>query len=179
VAAPTGAPTGLKVEVEPGTAELTWRSGGASWFQVFRRDRTAGEKEFVQDGLNVEGTKAKIGNLTGGHEYEFAVAAVNDGGTGPRSEPLRIRIPSAAPTKISARSDEPGTATVVWTEIRRGLTYRVQLRDATTGESWRTDPYPVTGTRYQTALLAGGHRYEFRLQLPDGTMSATATTTVR
>ncbi|WP_109602268.1 fibronectin type III domain-containing protein [Actinoplanes xinjiangensis] len=181
VAAPVKAPTRLEVEVEveSGTAELTWRSAGAEWYRIFRRDVTAGQKEFVQEEIAVKGTRAVVHNLADGHEYEFAVTAVNDGGVGPRSEVVRVRLPSVAPTEVTARSDEPGTATVVWTEIRRGLTYRVQLRDATTGESWRTDPYPVTGNRYRTTMLPGGRRYEFRLQLPDGTMSATATTTIR
>ncbi|WP_433794552.1 fibronectin type III domain-containing protein [Actinoplanes sp. CA-252034] len=181
VAAPTAAPARLEVEVEAeqGVVELTWKSTGAEWHKVSRRDLTAGETELVEDGIAVKGTRTVVRGLADGHEYEFVVAAVNDGGSGPRSTPVKVRLPSVAPTEVSARSDEPGTVTVAWTEIRRGLTYRVQLRDTTAGEQWRTDPYPVTGDRYRTSLLAGGHRYEFRLQLPDGTMSVTASTTVR
>lgn len=173
------APTRLKVEARWGSAELAWQSAGVEWYRIFRRDITAGEKTLVQESVAVEGTTAVVHNLTGDHEYEFAVAAISDGGVGPLSEAVRVRLPSAAPTEVIASSDGPGAATVTWTEVRRGLTYRVQLRDASGEEPWRTDPYPVTGTRYRTTMLAGGHRYEFRLQLPDGTTSATATTIIR
>ncbi|WP_143134174.1 fibronectin type III domain-containing protein [Actinoplanes philippinensis] len=179
VAAPAAAPERLRAEAELGSVELTWKPTGAEWYKISRRDLTAGETELAEDEIAVKGGSAVVHHLADGHEYEFAVAAVNDGGSGPRSATVRVRLPSAVPSKVSARSDRAGEVTVVWTEIRRGLTYRVQLRDTTAGEQWRTDPFPVTGARYQTALLTAGHRYEFRLQLPDGTLSATAATTVR
>ena len=181
VAAPTTAPGRLTVEAgpEPGSAELTWKSTGARWYRLFRRDITTGEKQLVRDEIPVEGGTAVVRNLVGGREYEFTVAAISDGGDGPRAKPVRLRMPSTAPTAVTARSDEPGTVTVTWTEARPGSTYLVQFRDATAGEQWQTDPYPVPGTRFRKTLLAGGHRYEFRIQSSDGTMSATAATTVR
>ncbi|MEV0901516.1 fibronectin type III domain-containing protein [Actinoplanes sp. NPDC049802] len=179
VASPDEAPTRLAVKVRPGVAELRWRSTGSRWYRVFRRDLTIGQKAFTQEEIPVEGTTAVVHNLADGHEYEFAVAAFSDGGMGPRSSAVRARTPSAMPTAVTARSDGPGTVVVEWAETRPGLVYRVRLRDASAGESWRTDPYPVTGSRYETAMLTSGHRYEFRLQLPDGTLSRTAAVTVR
>jgi hypothetical protein len=71
----------------------------------------------------------------------------------------------------------PGTARLTWRETRPGLTYRIQLRDATTGEPWRTDPYPVQGHQFTAHLLVAGHRYEFRVLTPDGDASAAAALT--
>jgi hypothetical protein len=162
-------PTRLRADPDFGKVELTWRSTGSRWYWVFRRDLTAGEKEFVREEIAVEGTKADVHNLVDGHRYEFTVAAFSDGGIGPQAEPVRATMPSPLPTGLAARSDSPGVATVTWKETRPGTLYRMQLRDATAAEQWRTDPFPANGSRYETTMLPSGSRYEFRLQLADGT----------
>jgi hypothetical protein len=50
----------------------------------------------------------------------------------------------------------------------------VQLRDATAGEGWRTDPVPVHGTGHTAVLLTRGHRYEFRVAATDGSQDGAA-----
>ncbi|GGQ84874.1 hypothetical protein GCM10010166_63900 [Couchioplanes caeruleus subsp. azureus] len=179
VAAPDEVPARLKAQAGPGLAELTWQSTGSAWYWLFRRDVTAGEQDFVREQVPVEGTRATVHNLIDGHVYEFQVAGFTAGGVGPRSKAVRVRIPAAMPTSIVARSDAPGEATVTWQENRGGLMYRIQLRDASAAEDWRTDPFPVYGNRFQTALLTSGHRYEFRLVLPDQSVSPIAATTVK
>ncbi|MDR6322268.1 fibronectin type III domain-containing protein [Actinoplanes couchii] len=180
VAAPTDSPARLRVEARPpGVVALSWQSTGAKWYRIYRRDLTAGQTEFVKEEIPVEGTSSLVHNLANGHQYDFAVAAIGDGGEGPRSKPVRKRMPSSLPSGVTARSDEPGAVTVTWREPWTGINYRVQLRDATAGEDWRTDPFPASNGRFQTALLTSGHRYEFRLQSPDGDNSATAAVTVK
>ncbi|WP_229074180.1 fibronectin type III domain-containing protein [Actinoplanes sp. DH11] len=179
VAAPDEAPTRLVADPGPGRVELSWRSTGSRWYWVFRRDVTAGARDFTREEIPVEGTRATVHNLVDGHQYEFAVAAFGDGGVGPQSKVVRTRLPSALPTGLAARSDGPGAVTVTWNEARSGLSYRIQLRDATAGEGWITDPFPVTGNRFEKTLLTGGHRYEFRLQLADGSTTPAASVTVK
>ncbi|WP_433833870.1 fibronectin type III domain-containing protein [Actinoplanes sp. CA-015351] len=174
LAAPDEAPTRLKADPDAGQVELTWRTTGSDWYWVFRRDLTAGEREFTREEIAVEGTKATVHGLVDGHQYEFTVAAFSDGGVGPQSKAVKATIPSALPTGLSARSDGPGAVIVTWKETRPGTLYRIQVRDATAGEQWQTDPYPVNGDRFDKTMLTGGHRYEFRIQLADGTTSDAA-----
>ena len=175
LAPPREAPTGLRAEPRSGAVELSWRSK-STWHYLFRRDLTAGEAEFVRDAVTVQGTRARVQFLTDGHEYEFRVAAVNPGGMGPQSAPRRVRLASALPTDLAVTATGPGTARLTWRESRTDMYYKVQLRDVTTGEDWRTDPYPVDGNRYEAILLVAGHRYEFRLQLLDATTAPVAVT---
>ena len=178
VAPPSAAPTDLRAEPGPAEVELRWRSTGR-WHWVFRRDLTRKQKDFVRDDIPVEGARATVGNLIDGHEYEFRVAAFNPGGVGPQSAAVRVKVPSGVPTDMTVTATGPGTARLTWRETRPGLVYRVQLRDATAAEPWRTDPYPVTGSRFDAMMLTGGHRYEFRLLVPDGSASAVASLTAR
>ncbi|MFI7602331.1 fibronectin type III domain-containing protein [Actinoplanes sp. NPDC049681] len=174
VAAGDEVPAGLKAEAGPGFGKLTWQSTGSAWYWLFRRDVTAGERQFVREEVPVEGTEATVHNLIDGHTYEFQVAAFRDGDTGPRSKAVTVRLAAPMPTLIVALSETAGAATVTWQENRSGLMYRIQLRDATAGEDWRTDPFPVYGNRFETARLTSGHRYEFRIVLPDESVSPVA-----
>ena len=172
---PDAAPTDLRARAEGATVELSWRSD-SSWHRVFRRDVTAGQRDFVPDEVPAQGEKATLQMLTAGHEYEFKVAAFNPGGDGPQSRPVRVRIDSALPTNLAVTATGPGTARLTWRETATTGLYRVQLRDTTAGEQWRTDPYPVDGNRYDAILLVAGHRYEFRLQLDDLTTDPVSVT---
>jgi predicted RNA-binding protein with TRAM domain len=171
--APTFAPTRLRAEPGRGSVELSWRSDGA-WHWIFRRDLTAGEREFVRDEVPAEGTRATVRNLADGHEYEFQVAAFNPGGVGPPSAAVRVRMDSGLPTGLAVAATGPGAARVTWRETRTELLYRVQLRDVTAGEQWRTDPYPVDGDHYDAMLLVAGHRYEFRVLVQDAATAPVA-----
>jgi hypothetical protein len=178
MAPPSAAPTAVRAEPRPGAVRLTWKSRG-TWHWVFHRDLTAGQKEFVRVDVPAEGTRATVQNLTDGHEYEFRVAAFNAGGVGPQSAPVEVRLASALPTDLAVAATGPGTARLTWRETRPGLLYRVQIRDVTAGEAWRTDPYPVDGDRFDAVLLVAGHRYEFRLLVPDGAATAAVALTAR
>ncbi|WP_133878729.1 fibronectin type III domain-containing protein [Paractinoplanes brasiliensis] len=166
LAPPGAAPTRLRAEPRGTAVELTWRSG-ATWHWIFRRDLTAGEREFTREEVGAQGHEATLRNLVEGHEYEMTVAAFNPGGTGPQSGPVRVKVGSALPTGLAVTATGPGTARLTWRETRTELLYRIELRDATTGEPWRADPYPVDGNTYEAVLLTAGHRYEFRVRVND------------
>ncbi|MEV8509020.1 fibronectin type III domain-containing protein [Actinoplanes sp. NPDC051475] len=179
VAAPDEVPARLKAEAGPGFVKLTWQSTGSAWYWLFRRDVAAGEREFVREEVPVQGTRATVHNLIDGHVYELQVAEFSGGDVGPRSKAVKVRLPALMPTRIAAHSDTVGAATVTWQENRGGLMYRIQLRDANAAEDWHTDPFPVYGNRFETSKLTSGHRYEFRLVLPDESVSPIAATTVK
>ncbi|WP_327029927.1 DUF5005 domain-containing protein [Micromonospora sp. NBC_01740] len=168
--APKVVPTDLRV-TKVGTAEveLTWRSASpGGWHRVYRRDLTAGEREFTEEEVPVQGTEATIRQLRNGHEYEFVVAAANQAGAGRQSRPVRAvpRLPT--PAGLAATAAGNGEARLSWRPAGPGLAYRVQVRDVTAGGEWRTDPVPVGGTDFTAVLLVRGHRYEFRVAATDG-----------
>lgn len=168
--APGTAPTRLRAEPGRASVELTWRStrpGG--WHRVYRRDLTAQEREFTAEKFAVQGERATINRLRNGHEYEFAVAVVNQAGAGPLSESVRVTPLLPVPAGLSATATGTGEVRLTWRSAGPGLFYRLSLRDTTTGEAWRPDPYPVSGTEHTAVLLTRGHRYEFRVVAADGT----------
>ncbi|NYF55856.1 DUF5005 domain-containing protein [Micromonospora purpureochromogenes] len=176
---PTATPTGLRAEPGPGSVELTWRSANSGgWYEVHRRDVTAGEREFTAEEVRVNGTGATVIQLRNGHEYEFAVAAVNQAGAGPLSEPVRVTPQLPTPTGLTATATGAGEVRLSWRSVGAGLFYRVQLRDVTAGEAWRTDPYPVQETDHTAVLLIRDHRYEFRVVVLDGTDEGPPSATV-
>jgi hypothetical protein len=178
VAGPESAPTELRVERKNGQVELSWRSDEV-WHWLYRRDVTADEREFTRDDIPIEGTRTVVHGLRGGHVYELRVAAFTVGGVGPRSEPLTVTPSSAAPVSLRAVSTGPGSVRVTWRETQPGSAYRVQVRDTSAAESWRMDPYPVSGDHFDAQMLTTGHRYEFRILTLDGEASQAAAVTVR
>ncbi|MGK5683331.1 fibronectin type III domain-containing protein [Actinoplanes sp. URMC 104] len=175
LAAPADAPTRLRATPDGAAVLLRWRSE-QTWHWVFRRDVTAGESAFTREEYAVQGTRATLNNLVAGHDYELRVAAFNPGGVGPQSAPVRVRVASALPTNLTATATGPGNVRVTWRETRTDVLYRVQMRDATAGEQWSTDPLVVDGDHYDRILLTAGHRYEFRLQVNDLTTDPVSVT---
>ncbi|TDC81965.1 DUF5005 domain-containing protein [Micromonospora sp. KC606] len=170
LAPPDTAPHGLRAEAGPGRAELTWQPVTPDgWHRIYRRDLTAGHRDFTEEPVPTQGNRAVVAGLRNGHEYEFAVAALNPAGAGPRSAPVRVTPQLPTPTRLEATAGGNGDARLSWRSAGAGLAYRVQLRDVTAGESWRTDPVPVLDTRHTAVLLTRGHRYEFRIVATDGT----------
>ncbi|GAB2599965.1 hypothetical protein Aab01nite_65780 [Paractinoplanes abujensis] len=175
LAPPGDAPTRLRAEPRGTAVELSWRSR-QTWHWIYRRDVTAGEKDFTREEVGAQGREATLRNLVAGHEYELKVAAFNPGGAGPQSSPVRVRVGSALPTGLAVVATGPGTARLTWQEIRSDVLYRIQVRDASAGEQWRTDPYPVDGSTYEAIMLIAGHQYEFRVQLDDLTTEPVSVT---
>ncbi|GAA3927012.1 DUF5005 domain-containing protein [Actinoplanes auranticolor] len=173
VRARVAAPTDLKVTTENDEVELRWRSQ-ATWHWLYRRDVTVGERDFKRDDIPIQGTHATVHGLRAGHEYELAVAAL----TGPRSEPVKVSKASAAPADVRAVATGAGAVRVTWRETKPGQSYRIEMRNATAGESWREDPFPVTGNRFDKELLITGNRYEFRVVSMEGEKSKTASIAV-
>ncbi|MBQ1024546.1 fibronectin type III domain-containing protein [Micromonospora sp. C95] len=178
-APPDAAPQRLRAKAGVGHVELSWQStvpGG--WHRVYRRDLTSGEREFTEEEVPVQGNRATITQLRNGHEYEFVVAAANQAGPGPRSRPVRVTPRLPTPTGLTATATGPGEVRLSWRSVGNGLAYRVYVRDATAGEPWRADRYPVTEPRSQLILLTQEHRYEFRVVATDGETEGSASRVV-
>ncbi|MEV4491790.1 fibronectin type III domain-containing protein [Micromonospora coxensis] len=174
-APPDAVPRDLRAEAGPGSVELTWRSPDPDgWHRIYRRDLTAGDRDFTEEPIPTRGTRATVAALHNGHEYEFVVAVTNQAGPGPRSEPVRATPRLPVPTGLTATAGGAGDVRLSWQSAGPGLAYRVQLRDATAGEGWRTDPVPVHGTAHTAVLLTRGHRYEFRVAATDGRQDGAA-----
>ncbi len=168
-APPDAAPQNLRAEPKAGSVELTWRSSvPGGWHRVYRRDLTTGEREFTEEKVPVQGNRATITLLRNGHQYEFAVAAVNQAGPGPLSKPVRATPRLPTPAGLVATASGSGEVRLSWRSAGPDFAYRVYLRDATTGEPWRADRYPVSETRSDVILLVRDHRYEFRVVVTDG-----------
>ncbi|TDB69847.1 fibronectin type III domain-containing protein [Micromonospora sp. KC723] len=169
LAPPNSVPQGLRAEAAPGRVELAWRPVTPDgWHRIYRRDVTTGERDFTEEPVPTQGDRAVIAGLRNGHEYEFAVAALNAAGAGPRSAPVRVTPRLPRPTKLEATASGNGDVQLSWRSVGDGLAYRVQLRDVTAGERWRTDPVPLLDTRHTAVLLTRAHRYEFRVVATDG-----------
>ncbi|NJP32831.1 fibronectin type III domain-containing protein [Micromonospora thermarum] len=176
---PQVAPRDLRAKAGVGSVELTWRSSvPGGWHRVYRRDLTAREREFTEEKVPVQGDRATIALLRNGHEYEFAVAAVNQAGPGPLSEPVRATPQLPTPTGLVATAAGSDEVRLSWQSAGPGFAYRVYLRDATAGEAWRADQNSVTETQSTAVLLVEGHRYEFRVTTTDDTTESQPSETV-
>ena len=162
-AAPATAPT---ASARPdGSIDLAWPqvSPGLA-YRVYRKDVTAGETSPGHPAI-VTGTTHRARLLKHDHVYEFTVAAVNDGGEGARSAPVRVRArvaaPSTAPTEVRADIKEDGVdlrwrSAAAWHWLYR--------RDVTAGaDDFTRDDIPVEGTRMTVHGLRDGHVYELRI----------------
>ncbi|MET7671682.1 fibronectin type III domain-containing protein [Micromonospora luteifusca] len=166
---PEAVPRDLRAEAGPGSVQLTWQSSvSGGWHRIYRRDLTAQEQDFTEEEVAVQGNLASITGLQNGHEYEFAVAAANQAGPGPRSESVRSTPQLPTPTGLTASAVGNGEIRLSWRSAGPQYAYRLHLRNATTGEAWRTDPYPVAETASRVQLLMRGNQYEFRITVTDG-----------
>jgi fibronectin type 3 domain-containing protein len=163
-----GAPTGLTATPgADGTIALSWTTPGPDvWFMVYQRDVTAGEPGFTQLPLPItECCAMTAGFLQHGHLYEFAVAATNPGGEGPKSTVVSATPAFPAPQAPAGLTAEPGNGkvTLTWTEGTTSSWYWIHLRDLTDGETGFTKlELPVTECCTFTAeYLENAHTYEF------------------
>jgi fibronectin type 3 domain-containing protein/predicted RNA-binding protein with TRAM domain len=187
------APGGLTATADGlGAVQLSWSAPpGRNWYWIYERDVTAGETNFTQMTYPVtDGTTAKPGGFLNGHEYEFAVSAINAGGEGPRSAPARATIrydKPGAPSGLTATANNDGSVSLQWTAPSPGdnLWYWIYQRDVTAGETAFTKlEYPITdGTSFRPGYLMAGHEYEFQVAAinagGDGPVSAPARATAR
>jgi fibronectin type 3 domain-containing protein len=186
-----GVPTALAATVNAdASVTLNWTGSGAGvWYWVYLRDVTAAETEFRKLEYPVtEGTTARPGALLDGHEYEFAVSAINQGGESQRSGAIRATArydKPGAPTGLVATANGDGSVSLEWTAPGPNLYYWVYQRDVTGGETeFRKLEYPVTdGTTARPGALLDGHEYEFAVAginaAGDGPRSATVRVTAR
>jgi chitodextrinase len=113
-------------------------------------------------------TGAVISDLTVGRRYAFRVAAVNEHGRGPWTEPVEevvIGVPSA-PTGLTAEPDGPGSVALGWSEPDdlaggRVAAYLVQHR--VDGGEWTTSDDEDDETSRTVAGLPGATTQEFRV----------------
>jgi fibronectin type 3 domain-containing protein len=168
--APPAQATGLAATPKAdGSIELTWAEVAPGlWYQVYQRDVTAGDPEFTQLPLPATSTTLTAGYLLHGHEYEYKVAAINEGGEGPASAIVRATstiAPPAAPTGLTATPAADGTITLSWTAPDPDLWHLVYTRDVTAGEEEFTAwEWPIVECCQATAgLLKHGHEYEYKV----------------
>jgi fibronectin type 3 domain-containing protein len=170
------APTGLTAT--PGNSEvaLRWSYGSTdAWFNVYYRDVTAGETEFTPLPLPVTTCCAfSPGYLANGHEYEFKVTAITQGGESGASNLVRARpvapLPGAV-TALTAAANPDGTIHLAWTPpAGDDLWFEVWQRDVTAGQSNFTKlPLPVpTCCAFDAGALTNAHVYEFKVNAING-----------
>ena len=169
---PPRAPTGLTADVRPdGTVRLRWRSlGPAVSYFVYRRDLTARDRRAVRPSIPViGGTESVTEPLLHGHEYEFTLRGLNDGGEGAASGPLRVLVrhapPSIAPNRLLAEpGDGPGQVELTWTPVAPGGWYWIYQRDVTAKQrEFTRGEVAVNGGTAILHTLVRGHQYEFKV----------------
>lgn len=166
--APPGPPAGLTARsATDGTIRLAWKPPGPGvTYRVHQRDVTAGETAFRPPAPVGDATEHTARLLVHGHEYEFVVTAVNGGGEGPRSVPVRARSgytpPQAAPANFRVLpGDRPGELKLSWDPTAAATGYWVTTRDLTAGQAGPVrSELPTLGTSTTLILLPGGHRLE-------------------
>lgn len=171
VAAPGDAPGNLTATPQAdGTIALAWNavSEPGVFYWVYQRDDTAGETDFQRWGLPIEGTTATATFLGQDHQYDFKVAATNQGGIGPDSNVATATAhtePPGAPTALSATAQADGSIRLDWTTPGGNVWFRVYQRDITAGDADFTEwEWPVTTCCTITAgYLTNAHTYEFKV----------------
>ncbi|MCW6004404.1 fibronectin type III domain-containing protein [Micromonospora sp. CPCC 205371] len=167
---PPAAPSGVTATANTtGGVTVAWSAVPNVWgYAVHRRDLTAGETEFTQDGqVDSLSTQLVAEDLLHGHEYEFVVTAKNGGGDSPRSAAARATArysPPAQVTGLAATPKADGSIELTWAEVAPGLWYQVYQRDVTAGDPEFTQlPLPATSTTLTAGYLLHGHEYEYKV----------------
>jgi hypothetical protein len=136
-------------------------------FQVYQRDVTAGEAAPVSWPSTVDTTQVHADTLRSGHTYEFWVATVALGGTGPMTGPVSVRVTGGLPGAVSTLDVQAGDSqvTLVWSTVPGPLIeYVVYRRDLTLGEATYTQlPVPVIGDTVTDTTVYNGHLYLYRV----------------
>ena len=168
VAAPTTAPTGLRVvPTADGKAQLSWQAPGLNvWFAVYQRDVTAGQTAFVRWGMPATTPDALADGLVSGHVYEFKVSATNAGGEGPASGAVRVTAQGGtppAPGAPTARARDHAVE-LSWPVVPgTGIYYWIYRRDVTTEAGYTRFTTPTTATSLTDTNVTNGDTYEYRV----------------
>jgi hypothetical protein len=125
LALPPGAPTGIRAEITPHGALVSWTppaNNGGSPIVSYRVAAQPGEA--VKNDIPASSTSAIVSGLANGVPYTFTVRADNIDGKGTVSAPSNtimfgstLSTVPGAPTNVVAAADvaAPGSATVSWT----------------------------------------------------------------
>ncbi len=157
-------PAGVTARAGDGEATISWSAvRTATSYNVYARDRTAGETSFQQVQFGVTSTSWTQTILWNGHEYEYRVAAVRWFDESPMSSPVKVTPAAprpASPTGVQTTTSR-NTVTVSWNAVSGAETYSVYARDVTAGAQFRQVQFNVTGTSWTQTLLTSGHVYEY------------------
>ncbi|WP_109507529.1 fibronectin type III domain-containing protein [Nocardioides speluncae] len=161
-------PTGVRAASNTdGTITLSWdQPAQAVWYAVYQRDVTAGQTWQKLDLPVTTCCEMQAGYLTDTHVYEFAIAAIGDGGAeSARSASAQATsaYPAAAPPTALVAKAESGQVLLTWTaSTTPEAWYWVYVRDVTLGEQFKKLDLPVSSCCSMNAgYLTNGHTYEF------------------
>jgi len=178
---PATAPAGLTAAASPdGTVALAWTpvADGAGWisYHVSERDVTAGATTFTGAVTSAQDDdSATVTSLALGDEYQFEVAAVNSGGTGPPSGPATAVPAVAPPTGLTAVPQANGGVELDWSAPDASDWYWIYYCEQTAPsaggcrgpaapgkDGYTRAVYPVTkGHSFDFGGLTGGDAYSF------------------
>lgn len=174
---PPAVPRSLDTAPAPGASvRLTWTAP--------EHDGGAALTDYVVEHALVEGdelgpwttatepvattTGAVVSDLTVGRRYAFRVAAVNEHGRGPWTEPVRetvVGVPSA-PTGLTAEPDGPGRVALAWSEpddLAGGRVWGYLVQQRVDGGEWTTSEDDDDETSRLVEGLPGATSQQFRV----------------
>ena len=173
------APTGVSATGGNGSAMVSWTppdGNGSAVTSYVVEYSTDGGTTWTPASGSFANSPATVSGLTNGTPYVFAVAAVNDAGTGAFSAASAAVTPATTPgavTNVTAVRDGDGSLAVTWTAPADGGSaitgYDVEW--STDGTNWSAPLDSATTSTDTGAAVTGltnGTPYEFRVAAVNG-----------
>ncbi len=158
---PPMVPTGVKMAASAGTLTISWNAMlTASSYDVFL-GTAPGAESANPSRTGITGTTASITDAINGKTYYVEVAAVNAGGTGPKSAEVSAE-PTAAPSGLSASAGS-GSVMLKWSAAPGASGYQVYEGAAAGGEG----SVPILTTTTTSSIVSGltnGTMYYFKVK---------------
>jgi len=111
--------------------------------------------------------------LTAGHEYSFAVDAVNQYGAGASGGAPSAIAGYGAPAATVLRTAKEvnlGSAALSWDKVVSAVDYQIWQRDWVNSGAWTALPLHVSSTTFNPGLLLNSYDYEFKITTFNGSL---------
>ena len=163
VANPPGAASGV-MAVASGTGfTVSWNASfGASSYSIYFGTSAGGEGS-TPDPAGIVGT-SQIFSGAGGATYYLTVAAVNRGGSSPRSSEVSVMMTPAAPSGVYAATPSAVAVVLHWSACYGAQTYSVYQGTSSGGESATAVETGIAATSTLITGLTPGQKYFFTLE---------------